>query len=317
MSRQTSQTAEAERLALLARSLQAYPLGTGRRDEYVTLPGPEGQRGTTIRYVRAGRGRSPIVLLHGLGSLLYEWRSLLKALDDNPRSIAYAFDMKGSGFSEKPGSGHERASYGLDAFVAVTEGFLAALRIKRAVLIGQGLGGAVALKFAATHPDCVSRLVLLSPTVYPSPQPLLIKILRLPVLGSLMGRAMSRPRPLERWLSGTRSNLRTWLYQRDRITSELIRQYAMPLMDTGTAYAYRQTALQLNLETLPPLFAHITMPTQILWGAEDQINRPQLAEQLAKDLPRARLTLIPQAGHACSEDQPGAVNEAILAFLNE
>jgi len=249
-----------------------------------------------------------------MSSLLYEWRFLLKALDDSPLYVAYAFDMKGSGFSEKPRQ-NKRDGYRLDDFVEVTEGFLDAQQLRQSVLVGRSSGAAVALAFAATHPDRVVRLVLVSPAVYTTPRPLLVKLLRLPGLGNVVSRGMARPRELDRWLGGTRSNLYITMHDPDRITQELARQYAMPLMDPGMAYAYLQTARQFDTGVLPSLLTRITMPTCIIWGEEDHITPPRFARRLARDLPNAHLTMIPRAGHACAEDQPDAVNEAILSFL--
>lgn len=95
----------------------------------------------------------PVVLLHCLGEDGEDWRGpLISGLaGEHP---VYALDLRGHGESDWPGS------YALADFVADLRGFLDALGIERAILVGHSFGSVVAYLFAQEHPKRVDRLVL-------------------------------------------------------------------------------------------------------------------------------------------------------------
>ena len=113
--------------------------------------------GVQTNYLEAGSG-SPVVLIHGSGpgvTAYANWRLVLPALADRFRVLAP--DMAGFGFSERP----EKGDYGLDMWSDQTVGFMDALNIDRAHIIGNSFGGAIALRLATRHPDRVGKLVLM------------------------------------------------------------------------------------------------------------------------------------------------------------
>src|ERR1700733_15349177 len=113
--------------------------------------------GIKTNYLEAGSG-SPVVLIHGSGpgvTAYANWRLVLPVLAERFRVLAP--DMAGFGFSERP----EKADYGVDLWVEQLVGFLDALGIERASVVGNSFGGAIALRLAAHHPDRVGKLVLM------------------------------------------------------------------------------------------------------------------------------------------------------------
>src|SRR5574341_293320 len=113
--------------------------------------------GLALHYVVEGRGAA-VVLIHGLGGFAESWRHTLAALA--PRATALALDLPGFGASAKP-----RTQYRLGYFAAALHGFLDALGIRRASLVGHSLGAAVALTYALTHPSRLERLALVGGVV--------------------------------------------------------------------------------------------------------------------------------------------------------
>jgi len=107
--------------------------------------------GLRVRYLRAGSG-PPLVLLHGFASSIFTWRDTLPALARGHDVVA--LDLPGFGGSEQP--------VGLTAerYPRVVIGLMDRLGIERFALMGNSLGGAVALLVAADHPARVERLVL-------------------------------------------------------------------------------------------------------------------------------------------------------------
>src|SRR3712207_2906196 len=105
-----------------------------------------------IRYLVAGTG-PPLVLLHGAGDNALDWRWVMPALAATHR--VYAPDLPGSPESARPTADYSPAFF--ERFVA---SFLGALGIARAAMVGNSLGGLIALRLALSEPARVMALVL-------------------------------------------------------------------------------------------------------------------------------------------------------------
>src|ERR1041384_4041091 len=113
--------------------------------------------GLRLHSLVGGRGPS-VVLIHGLGGFAEYWRHNAAALAT--RATVYALDLPGFGRSSKP---HTR--YPLAFFATAVRGFMDALGIGQAAIIGHSFGGAVAATYALTHPSRVERVALLGAIV--------------------------------------------------------------------------------------------------------------------------------------------------------
>ena len=121
--------------------------------------------GIRTNYLEAGAGR-PVVLVHGSGpgvSAYANWRLTIPALTDQLRVLAP--DMAGFGFTERPAD----VRYELATWTDQLLGFLDALGLERASIVGNSFGGAIALALATHHPDRVDRLVLMGSVGVPFP----------------------------------------------------------------------------------------------------------------------------------------------------
>ena len=116
--------------------------------------------GYKMHYLEAGRG-DPVILLHGSGGEV-RWMPQIKALSSDFRVIA--IDHIGFGQSDKP-----LTTYHSGVFAGFLVGFMKAIGVPRATLIGQSLGAAVALDLAVHHPNMVQRLVLVDGGGFRSP----------------------------------------------------------------------------------------------------------------------------------------------------
>jgi pimeloyl-ACP methyl ester carboxylesterase len=113
--------------------------------------------GIRTNYLQAGTGK-PVVLVHGSGpgvTAYANWRLTMPDLGKRYRVLAP--DMVGFGFTERPAD----ISYGIQTWADQLVGFLDALSIERASVVGNSFGGAIALRVATGHPDRVDRLVLM------------------------------------------------------------------------------------------------------------------------------------------------------------
>src|SRR3989442_5387111 len=113
--------------------------------------------GLRLHYVVEGRG--PVVIfVHGLGGFAESWRHNVRPLAG--RATVFAVDLPGFGDSAKP-----RTSYRLGYFANALRGFMDALGLAQASLVGHSLGGAVSITLALTHPSRVERLALVGAIV--------------------------------------------------------------------------------------------------------------------------------------------------------
>ena len=113
--------------------------------------------GVRTRYAQAGSPDAPaLIMLHGTGGT---WEAFMATLGPHAEHFnCFALDFIGSGYSEKPARDYEIADY-VDQII----GFMDAVGVKRASVIGISLGAWVAIRFASTHPDKVHKVTLNAP----------------------------------------------------------------------------------------------------------------------------------------------------------
>jgi pyruvate dehydrogenase E2 component (dihydrolipoamide acetyltransferase) len=113
--------------------------------------------GGRIRYLKLGGGEgAPVVFIHGFGGDLNNWLFNQEVLAET--HTTYAIDLPGHG-----GSGKDVGTGDLGAMTAAVAGWMAAMKIDRAHLVGHSLGGAIALQLAAAQPDKVASATLICP----------------------------------------------------------------------------------------------------------------------------------------------------------
>ena len=114
--------------------------------------------GIRTNYLEAGTGDAAVVLIHGSGpgvTAYSNWRLVLPALGEDFHVLAP--DMVGFGYSDRP----DDVEYNVQTWADQTVGFMDAMGIKKAHLVGNSFGGAIALRIATQHPERVDRLVLM------------------------------------------------------------------------------------------------------------------------------------------------------------
>ncbi|MFN8503835.1 2-succinyl-6-hydroxy-2,4-cyclohexadiene-1-carboxylate synthase [Kouleothrix sp.] len=252
----------------------------------------------------AGEGR-PLLMLHGFTGSSATWRPLVGRLGPGIRSIAV--DLIGHGKSSAPA---RAARYSMARCVADLLALLDKLNIARATVLGYSMGGRVALQLAAAAPQRVEALVLESAS---------------PGLASADERAARAAADdaladtIEReglaafvdyW-----EQLPLWASQaalppeaRARLRAQRLRNNPRGLANSLRGMgAGRQTSLWEQLGALG-------MPALLLAGALDG-KYSAIARRMAGAMPRARLAIVPDAGHAIHLEQPDVFIEQVADFL--
>lgn len=264
--------------------------------------------GETIHYVDEGKGPA-ILLLHGSFASLRQWDSIAAALKDHYRVIR--FDMPPAGLSG-PSPVHD---YTLDHGLALIDGLMDRLGIRRFAMIGTSSSGLPTTAYAATRPERVSAMVLINIAIA---RPRFDLASQSRALQDAVAEDRTHPgfhRP-EFW----RQILLANIVDKRRVTPDLVRQWtdlnhrSMRDPAIGRAIAAQLTPFTRSAEDL----AKISVPTLLLWGAEDhetslaQHGLPAFSASAAAD---KALVVIPGCGHMMPLDCPDQALERTLPFL--
>ncbi len=259
-----------------------------------------------IAYIDNGgrRDHPPLVLLHGIFDNKATWFRLTARL---PGHRIIAPDLLGHGHSSKPifaaRPAHER--YSPDMQVGYLASFIAALDLDAVILIGNSLGGGLALRLYLDFPALAAKvrgLVLIDAAGYPHELPGHVQTLGGP-LGKLLAHTplytIARTCGLLRWAAWR--TFRRCFHDRSKIPPELATAAHAALATPNAAYAYHYSARNLvppDLATFHQRFGAITCPTLVLWGQQDRVLPVRSAQRFAADLPAADLHVFANCGHA-------------------
>jgi len=292
----------------------------------VTTP-PVGQqrlwcwRGWRVRYWfsiprGAAAQRPPLVLVHGFGANLNQWRRNLATLSQH--QPVYALDLLGFGDGDKAA-----AAYGTPLWSAQVGDFLTQVVGRPGVLVGHSLGALVALSTALQQPAQVQRLVLLTLPLTADREDLVPPWVD--ALGRRAEAATATPlllRPLFRLVRQPwflRRVLRQVYLHPHLVDDELVTIFALPPRQRGAA---RTLCYLVNARSDPAFspsvrqqVGQLSQPTLLLWGEADRVVPPRWGPQLAALNPRVELQLIPQAGHCWYDEQPEGFHDALAQWL--
>ncbi len=261
----------------------------------------------TISTMQAGAG-PPVVLVHGLGATKASFLSTVGALADRHRVIA--MDLPGFGDSDKPLG----AAYDARFFARSVVALLDELGLERASLIGNSLGGRVALETGLSHPERVDRLVLLAPSLAwlrERPYAPLLRLVR-PELGLLQLAPRQVVEPIvRRTIPGAEEG---WTAAG---VDEFLRSYLEP---RGRAAFYAAARnIYLDEPHGPGGFwtrlAGLRAPSLFVWGRYDQMVPIAFARHVRAALPAARHLEL-DCGHVPQFERPTLVHDAIARFLS-
>jgi pimeloyl-ACP methyl ester carboxylesterase len=248
----------------------------------------------------------PVILVHGLGdSAARDWRYLAPALADNFYVIA--FDLPGFGRSQK-----YNALYTPDTLARVVAWVADAYVERPFALIGHSMGGTIALNYASTHSDRLTRLVLIDAagvlhrTAFTKH---LIDDLKLP--------GNNKDEPVEN-LAALNELLGFNLEDIDRYTAAMDAVVLSPVM-RGTLLGGDPRVIAgfaLVQHNFSGQLRQVTVPTLVIWGARDAVTPLRTGRLLAHRLPSARLEIIAGARHNPMIGNTTRLNQLVLDELN-
>jgi pimeloyl-ACP methyl ester carboxylesterase len=240
-----------------------------------------------LRWLERGDGE-PVLLLHGLLGRMDHWDGVLDVLADACRPIALSLPI----FDPRLGE------TSIDGLVAHTLRFMDALDLPHAVLGGNSLGGHVALTLALDHPDRVSGLILSGSS-------------------GLFERSFTRGVPHRPPPDFIRQKMEEIFYDPAFVTAPWVDAVCRTLNHTASALRVLRFARSARRHNLEGRLHEIRVPTLIVWGGDDRITPPEVADRFHALIPHSDLVLLPRCGHAAMLERPGPWGACARAWLEE
>jgi 2-hydroxy-6-oxonona-2,4-dienedioate hydrolase len=261
--------------------------------------------GIPTRVLRAGAaGDSHVVCLHGTSGHLEAFVRNVPALAAHHQ--VHCLDMLGHGYTDNPGG-----DLRIPRYVGHVLSYLDSRGIDRAHFVGESLGGWVAARLAADHPERADRLVLVAP-----------------------GGTVADPQVMERIKTSTRravltddralteARLHLLMHDPAAVSDELVDVrhaiYHRPAFVAGIDKLLALQEMPNRREDLltPEQMGRIASPTLIVWGAENPFGQIPEAERMNAAIPGSRLEVFPECGHWPQHEHAARFNELALKFLS-
>ena len=265
--------------------------------------------GTRLRYRKTGAG-DPVLLLHGIGQSLEDWNEQHERL--SARHTVYSVDLPGFAYSDRVVGTATMAK-----LAGVLPAVLDALGVHGPLpVMGNSLGGAVAMKFAANHPGRVSALVLADSAGFGREVALVLRLLTVSPLAALL------MRPDE---AASRRTVQSLFYDKELATDARVehsfalsqraahRQTTLDIArDLGTVFGIRTEWRTALIEAL----AQLDIPALVVWGDHDHILPYSHLRAATAALPRAESYVFSATGHMPQIERPDEFAAVVEEFLS-
>jgi len=264
----------------------------------------------TVHYKEMGQGDTTFILLHGFGASLFSWHAVIQPLAEHGRVIAYDRPAFGLTSRPMPGDWQGASPYSTESNVELLAGLMDALKVEKAILVGNSAGGSVSVAFALKYPNRVQALILVDPALgdyggrFPAWVMPLMATPQMRHVGPLLVRSIAQ--------TGNGTILQAW-HDPSLVTPETIEGYRKPLKAYNWdralyefTIAARSTKLQL---------AELKIPVIVIAGDDDRIIPTKYSIQASKDIPGSQLVILPGCGHVPHEECPTAFMDAVVKFL--
>lgn len=249
--------------------------------------------GIRVRVAESGPPDGPpVLMLPGWGAAIYMYRHAFDELARQGLRVI-ALDLRGFGLSDRP---KDRGAYRLDAYISDLLATLDALSLDRVALVGQSMGGGLALRFALRHPNRVTQLGLINPSGL-IPLPFLAALRMLPRrMARIVGRR-AVPRRLIAFI------LRYLAYgDASKVTEQDIDEYWAPTQIPGYVYAARAALSEFDWRPVTDAeAASLAVPTVVILGDNDRLIRN--TDRAARRLRWASVHFL-AGGHCVHEELP-------------
>ena len=258
-----------------------------------------------VHYELSGPDDGPVVILiHGISAHYFVWDDTHPVLTKAGFRVL-RYDLYGRGFSDRP-----NVTYDAQLFDRQLLELLSALKIREpADLVGSSMGGAIAVIFAARHPEKARKLLLIDPAGYPVNLPLAGRMVRLPVVGDYLTYAFGNPIMLR--------GFKDYFSKLDKL-SAFSEKYRQQTQYTGFKRAILSTLRNFNLDNQKTAYETVGKQgrqVMLIWGREDKIIPFSNNEMIRAVIRDVDFHAIDAAGHLPHYEVPERVNPLMVEFV--
>ena len=245
--------------------------------------------------------KTPVIFVHGSGPGASGWSNFSNNVDVFARDgyPCVVFDLPGYGFTSKP----QDAIYSLDYFVNYLQLFLQQLKIEKAVLVGNSLGGAISLGYCLKNPDKVEKLILMAtggieekPTYF-----------AMQGIQEMVKFPMGSPEFTQDVLAKL---LELLVYDPVHVTEQLVSERWHVLQQQNS-----QVLATMDIPNQTKNLSTITCPVLGFWGTDDKFCPVGGSMTLAQSCPNVEMIMLSQCGHWVMVEYADYFNRRCLAFL--
>ena len=248
-------------------------------------------------------GKTPVLLLHGLGFSLFAMRNVYNDLAERGYRVI-ALDIPGCGYSKAD----PKVRMSVEEIADTLHKFLDKLKIEKVHIYAIAEGAIYALRLCQMYPENVISMVLASPGSITMHFPAKYRYLATPVAGEIIIRFMERKHinALIKWI----------LFDETAATPTLQRQTYQPFTEKEARLGllnlirdYQDLAVFTNL-------SKIFCPVKIIWGDFDKGHPVNMSDLFLKKIEGSSLSIINNSGHLVHEERPRMVCDIIDRFIS-
>jgi pimeloyl-ACP methyl ester carboxylesterase len=239
-----------------------------------------------FKYVEAGEGE-PLVLLHGLMGELSNWENTIDTFKANYKVLVPILPIY-----ELP-----LLTLGVKSLSKYLLRFLKYKGLSQVVLIGNSLGGHVGLVFTVNHQSYVKALVLAGSS-------------------GLYENAFGGSFPRRESYDYVREKVEYTFYSPETATKELVDEVFHTINDRNRVIRILAMAKSAIRHNMAKELSKITIPVSLIWGMQDKITPPDVAEEFHQLLPNSELNWVDKCGHVPMMEQAEVFNKFLTLFLD-
>jgi pimeloyl-ACP methyl ester carboxylesterase len=267
--------------------------------------------GHNTRYWQLGTKGTPIVLIHGISCSVLEWEHVIDEFSEQHQ--VFALDLLGHGLTDKPLD----ATYDIEVLSKFTMAFLDAVGLKTASLVGNSLGGRIAIECAAVAPHRVTAVVLSAPAAVSNPTLFDFRLASIPFLGEIL----TAPNQM-----GTGKIWRAAFADPKFATKEMVAEKVALAKLPGAGKAFLKCLR--NMLAMGGFKAEVLMdthekikrikaPTLVVWGRQDKFLPISHLAAFQELMPTAEPIIMERCGHVPMIEFPKAFSQRVLSFLGK
>lgn len=232
--------------------------------------------------------RQPVILLHGLFGNLSNWKAVQDAFSTDYALYTPLLPL----FDTVLGRNR------LDRLVVFLEKYILDHNIQNPILIGNSLGGHVALLYALKHPEKVSKLVLTGSS-------------------GLYENSFGGGFPRVKDYNYIRKKVEDVFDRKEVVNAEVVDSVYSIVQNNSKVIAVISLARDAQRQNLKDRLAEIKIPVLLIWGLQDIVTPPEVAREFHTLIPHSKLHLIDECGHVPMMEQPILFNQYLKVFLSK